>query len=289
MASSTLYAKDQNRSLSFADSLDLVYIDQQLQNDGYCVISGLSPSLDDFSELIYRMCSTVTFDPARNTSADSIQKVDAGTDAIGLHIENGNTPNVPQLVGFYCRRAASKGSQTTLCDGAALLDAMPEQLKAKLLAPMTVTRTFPEHLWKAYLVQEHPLLQCAEQVTIEHLEQMMAMMPGQSGELLANDSLRYSLDIHPVRTSAYSHRACFANALLGPSFSYEKPVYTPHSGEGIAAETLELLAEAAEEITEEIHWHDGDIVLIDNWRVMHGRRKIIDAENRELFIGMGNR
>ncbi|MGR3520867.1 MAG: TauD/TfdA family dioxygenase [Roseovarius sp.] len=49
---------------------------------------------------------------------------------------------------------------------------------------------------------------------------------------------------------------------------------------------IEALRELAESCTVEINWQDGDIAVIDNTRVMHGRRAIKDAD-RQLFIGMG--
>ena len=47
--------------------------------------------------------------------------------------------------------------------------------------------------------------------------------------------------------------------------------------------TIRAIAETS---THEINWQDGDIAILDNTRVMHGRRAIADA-NRNLFIGMG--
>lgn len=49
-------------------------------------------------------------------------------------------------------------------------------------------------------------------------------------------------------------------------------------------EALRVLAEAC---TVEINWQDGDIAVLDNARVMHGRRAIADTD-RTLFIGMGS-
>ena len=42
------------------------------------------------------------------------------------------------------------------------------------------------------------------------------------------------------------------------------------------------------ELTVDIRWQDGDLVMIDNRRVMHGRRAIEDRR-RSLFIGLGSR
>ena len=49
---------------------------------------------------------------------------------------------------------------------------------------------------------------------------------------------------------------------------------------------LDEVRALAETCTHEINWQDGDIAVLDNTRVMHGRRAIADV-NRNLFIGMG--
>ncbi len=256
--------------------------------NGYCLLRGYDVDLQKFSQLVQSHCSTVTFDPARSTSEQSIQKVDAGSEAIGLHVENGNTPRIPQLVAFYCAAAARKGSQTTLCDGATFLDNLDPSIKALLDQPVSVSRRLDEHHWKAYLVNEHPALSQPEQVTEQHLREMLQAYPGQEAELNRDGSLDYSVMISPLMKSQISNRAAFANALLGPSFNYQKPSYTFSDGSTVTEELKSFLASEAEKHTIEIDWQDGDIALIDNHRVMHGRRAISDTERRKLFIGMGD-
>ena len=78
----------------------------------------------------------------------------------------------------------------------------------------------------------------------------------------------------------------FANALLGPSHNYEPPVYTLEDGSVVTPEEIEDLRDVAEACTAEINWQDGDVAVIDNTRVMHGRRAIKD-QDRQLYIGMG--
>ena len=270
-----------------ASHFDHDLISATLATHGSCLLRGYQPELVDFSQLINTLCADVTYDPARAVSADAVQKVDAGVDAIGLHIENGNTPKVPELLGFYCRKAASQGSETTMCDGQKVWQAMPDNLKALFEGNINVSRTLSEPQWKAYLAQEHPLLQSAEQVTELHLHEMMGVYEGQSASLNADGSLNYTLSISPKRVSSMSGTAAFANAILGPSFNYEPPRYQLASGEYVSDDLIETLRSFAEQFTVEIHWQDQDIVLLDNWRVMHGRRAIEDASNRELFVGMG--
>ena len=259
-----------------------------LEQQGHCLLRGFESNLSSFSELTHALCSSVTFDPARQHSGSSAQKVDAGTDAIGLHVENGNTPRIPQLVAFYCAQAARTGSQTTVCDGAQLLDALDASTKKKLKQPLNVTRTLSEPLWKAYLANEHPAQIGASHVREEHLWQMIKAIPGQSAHLNSDGSLEYTVTVAPILRSHKSNREAFANAILGPSFNYQPPVYTFADGSTVDEEFKASMAILAEQFTHEIQWQDGDIAIIDNHRVMHGRRAITDATRRQLYIAMGN-
>ena len=259
-----------------------------LNAHGYCLLRNYAIDIPSFSHLVRRMCNTVTLDPARTSSTNAVQKVDAGTDALGLHIENGNTPNAPELVFFYCQKSPRQGSQTTLCDGVTLLANLPEELKELFSQKLYVSRTISEEHWKTYLANEHPAVESAGQVTARHLTEMLAMRDNIEGVLNADQSLTYRLSVDPVLNSNLCKQRAFANAILGPSFSYEPPVYEFKNGVVIDDQLKLQLATIAEQNTLEISWNDGDLAIIDNHRVMHGRRKITDSSSRELFIGMGN-
>lgn len=91
----------------------------------------------------------------------------------------------------------------------------------------------------------------------------------------------------PVRGSALSGGLGFANAVLGPSHNYAPPRYRFGDTDFVSEEDIKEMRALAETVTHEINWQDGDIAVLDNTRVMHGRRAIVDT-NRQLFIGMGN-
>jgi len=255
--------------------------------NGWVLLRGFNTNLDNFSQLLNNVCTRLTFDPARNHPTQSTQKVDAGTAAIGLHTENGNTPSPPDLVAFCSVKSAKEGSQTTLCDGIDLYQLMPDYLKRRLNQPLTVTRSLPENRWKRYVANEHPDITTPEQVTIKHLEQVLSQNPGQTAQLNDQGDLEYSLTISPI-VHHRSGKKAFANAILGPSFNYEPPRYQFADGSPLSQKLKNELAELAEHVTFELQWHDNDVVLIDNTRVMHGRREILgDPQERQLFIGMG--
>jgi alpha-ketoglutarate-dependent taurine dioxygenase len=271
-------------------------IKQKLNDSGWVLLRGFDASLPKFSELLKQLCNELTFDPAREFADKSSQKVNAGKDPVGLHIENGNTPFPPNLVAFYSAKSAIEGSQTTLCDGAELFQNMSAELQQAWQQKVTVSRRLPSQLWRQYVVNQHPEVNTLAEVTEKHLADFISINRHQRGTVNADDSLDYELDIQPC-LSIDNHNLqkentmgqySFANALLGPSFNYEKPIYTFSNGKPVSDELIKKTAELSEKYTHEIQWQDGDIAIINNKRVLHGRRAIIgDLADRELFIGMG--
>lgn len=279
------------RSRDYSDGLTdpglLAQIRDDLTRDGWTLLRGFQPQMEDFSDLVTTPCRRVTFDPARSHTTETTQMVDAGLGPIGLHIENGNTPRCPDIVTFFAQTAAFEGSQTTICDGREIWDLFDDAQKARWSQPMTVERVLPEVLWKRYLANEHPAILHPDEVTMEHVLQFKAAVPGQDFELHDDGALTYRLTVNPVRPSALGGTdRGFANAVLGPSHNYQPPRYAMADGSPVSADEIEEMRALAEKVTHEINWQDGDIAILDNTRVMHGRRAIADA-NRNLFIGMG--
>lgn len=270
-----------------ADPGLLATIRADLARDGWTLLRGFQPDMAAFSGLVTTLCRRVTFDPARSHTTDTTQMVDAGLGPIGLHIENGNTPRCPDIVTFFAQTAAFEGSQTTICDGRAVWDRFDDAQKARWSQRMTVERLLPETLWKRYLANEHPAISDPADVTIEHVMQFKAAIPDQDFALHEDGSLTYRLTLDPVRPSVLGGETRgFANAVLGPSHNYQPPRYTMADGTEVTQDEIEQIRALAECATHEINWQDGDIAILDNTRVMHGRRAIADA-NRNLFIGMG--
>jgi alpha-ketoglutarate-dependent taurine dioxygenase len=282
-------------NMTLNDNKVIGKIKQKLNDSGWVLLRGFDASLPKFSELLKQLCNELTFDPAREFADKSSQKVNAGKDPVGLHIENGNTPFPPNLVAFYSAKSAIEGSQTTLCDGAELFQNMSAELQQAWQQKVTVSRRLPSQLWRQYVVNQHPEVNTLNEVTEKHLADFIAINKHQRGTVNADDSLDYELDIQPclnisnnIQKENTMEQYSFANALLGPSFNYEKPIYTFPNGKPVSDELIKKTAELSEKYTHEIQWQDGDIAIVNNKRVLHGRRAIIgDLADRELFIGMG--
>lgn len=92
-------------------------IKDRLVEHGWVLLRNEHYDVNAFSGLMSNICQKLTYDPARENVTRQSQKVDAGTQAMGLHIENGSTPMPPDIIAFFSEKSASRGSQTTLCDG----------------------------------------------------------------------------------------------------------------------------------------------------------------------------
>lgn len=264
------------------------FIQSELQTHGAVLLRDYQVNLEGFSGLVSQLCSKVSIDPARFSSTDSTQQVDAGTAAVGLHIENANTPSPPDIVMFYSQKSAKSGSQTTWCDGVRLYDSLPDRLKSQFDQDIVMSRTIPREHWQRYVAKSLGKPDAAR-IDRSDLFQLIAALPGQAASFDEADNCLYQLTLSPLLPHEASGKLAFANALLGPSFNYEAPDYRYQDGMPVNRTDLDEVAEIAESITEELAWQDGDILVLDNRRVMHGRRAIdVPLAERKLFIGMGH-
>jgi len=65
-----------------------------------------------------------------------------------------------------------------------------------------------------------------------------------------------------------------SNAII---FGYNSPI--PKDG-------LNLITQLSEDFTYDLDWQDGDVVLIDNYRVMHGRRPYKGDRKRQVLVAL---
>lgn len=258
-----------------------------MREQGWILLRHEHYDVQRFSELMTNLCQKLTYDPARENITQQSQKVDAGTQAVGLHIENGTTPLPPDIIAFFSEVSASQGSQTTVCDGHAVYNSLSEPLKQKFAAPMTISRYLPKQIWQKYVATALNIAE-ADTVTWEDLNKFIQMIPGQAISPAHEGGVEYHLQMNMIRHDNLKGVPAFANTILGPSYNYQKPKFTFADGREISQELIAELAQLCEQHTQEIDWQDGDVAIIDNKRMMHGRREIlVPLEQRKLYISMG--
>ena len=258
-------------------------LDTMLASAGHLVLRGFELSVEDFNALVGHYSSRTTLDPARSFHGDVAQKVDSGHDPIGLHIENGATPFAPELLWFHCVKAAASGSQTTVCDGFRVWDALSDQAREVFSAqPISYARSVPARLWQRLAAVMAGDGRAPEDCTVDDLYALAN--PGSDVEFKqdADGTLHYCYRVFAAHPTKWSRRTAWANSLLGPSYNYEAPVIQFADGTAIPESVVAEYVEVTAALTEDIAWEDGDTVLIDNSRVMHGRRAITDPDRTIL-------
>lgn len=261
------------------DALDKAEVLEVLKASGFLVMRGFHADLESFSRLVQRFSTRVSLDPARSFHGSGLvaQKVDAGFDAVGLHCENGNSPFLPDLCWFYCEKAASAGSQTTVCDGYRVWDALSPATRERFLAqPIQYSRNVESSKWKSFVFHSIQGRKPLEEIGFNDLVGLLGRSTTASAALNSDGSIHYVFQVPAVHRTLFSDRPSFANSILGPSYNYERPRITFADGTPFSDGLLAELSDVTESVTENIEWRNGEVVLIDNTRVMHGRRAIKD-------------
>ncbi|WP_165485768.1 TauD/TfdA family dioxygenase [Frankia sp. Cppng1_Ct_nod] len=258
-------------------------LDERLVRAGHILVRGFQPSVEGFAALVQCYSSRTTLDPARVFHSTAVQKVDSGHDPIGLHLENGATPFAPDLLWFYCVKAARSGSRTTICDGRRVWDALSERARTLFTAqPVRYSRKVPAELWRrlaAFMIGNG---RSAEEVSVTDLYAHANDGAHVTFTELSDGSLHYEYQAYAAHPTKWSTRTAWANSILGPSFNYEAPDIRFSDGSTLPADIVTEYTALTEAVTEEVQWQDGDIVLIDNSRVMHGRRVVTDFDRAIL-------
>jgi alpha-ketoglutarate-dependent taurine dioxygenase len=286
--SGTLITSRGDRTL---DSIERPWLLEQLAASGHLVFRGFNPSIEQFSALVNSVCTRTTLDPAREFSEGrTVQKVDLGTDAVGLHVEHGTNPLTPDLTWFMCESAARSGSQTTVCDGYDVWDRLAPQTRALFeKQDILYARNISETAWRALASNLFNGSKPDSEITVDDLiglaklfgEDKLQITPHEDG------SIHYVYKVPAAHSTLFGERVSFANSILGPSYHYEKPRIAFADDSDIPAEVLAEIENVTAELTENIEWEDGDVAIVDNTRVMHGRRAIEDADRRKIYVALG--
>lgn len=261
-------------------ALDPAWVVEQLADAGFLLLRGFDAGLEEFTAFVKAHSERITLDPARSFHGGNVaQKVDAGTAAMGLHLENGNSPFAPDLTWFLCGKAAGRGSQTTVCDGYRVWDRMGARAREAFAAQDIVyTRRIEEPKWKAFVFHRLDGRKALEEIVFGDILGLVEGQPGTVITLEDDGSIRYAFRTGAAHPTLFGDRPAWANSIFGPSYHYEAPLITFADGSPLPQWLREEALAVTGELTEDLDWRAGDIAMIDNTRVMHGRREIVDTD-----------
>jgi hypothetical protein len=273
-------------TLDALDSLTRDAVFAHLADAGALLLRAPQTDLTQFSALVNRCSSRITFDPGREFVSTNAQLVNVGHDSIDLHCENANGPWRPDLAWFFCARAAREGGHTTICDGVKLWHALSPATRTLFqTTAVKYCRTYPEQKWKTFLPSLLPGKRTAADVTIADARRVLDAMTNIIYRVLDDNSIYAEYIGSALCRTTFRNEDAFANSMRGP---YGGQRVMLADGSPVPTDVERDITETSRRLTDPIPWQDGDVAVVDNTRVMHGRTAYQDPR-REIFAALSFR
>lgn len=203
--------------------------------------------------------------------------------SIFLHHEMAQTPIYPSKLFFFCEIAAEEGGATPICRSDILLEQLRAQHPA-LVAEFAVkgvryTNVMPPtddagsgqgRSWRSTLNVDS---RDAAETRLGSLDY--------EWQWQADDSLRATTPVLDAIRTLDDGREVFFNQLIAAFRGWQDARNSPSKaisfGDGtpIAADDMAVAITLSDALTYDLQWQAGDVVLLDNFLVMHGRRPFV--------------
>lgn len=196
---------------------------------------------------------------------------------INPHNENTYIPGAfPDLVWFYCERPAADGGATLLCDAVAAYAALPDRAKEFIEQnPLRFEMTYRAANWQNLY----------DLRSTEELRAILDEVSGLSYDISSSGTLHYVFD--PLQHSCDNptgEKALRTNMLSRRPFGQvgdNEREFLP-SGDPLPAWLVDDVLTTVQDQTISLDLAAGDVIVIDNRRVMHGRTPFTDTNRRIL-------
>ena len=274
------------------------WLSAQLQTQGYAYLRGLSVFTPEDLHQAVSALPGQAFPYEKSLSnalrVDLTDRVFTANEApahytIDLHHEMVQTPFYPDILLFNCQLAADLGGATTVCDSRAvysgILQKAPGFIEKLERYGVRYTQEFSgfnkqdsaqgrswAHLFK---VDQLPIDQqeSAAESTMSRLGYTWRWLD-QGNEL--PDLLLTSPQL-PALALNHQQQGVFFNQLIAAFLGWSElttsqtPMLTYGNNESIEMDYLEIMANVGRDLTQAIAWQAGDLVILNNHLVMHGR------------------
>ena len=203
---------------------------------------------------------------------NNVLSVNSFKEEIKLHGEMYYQKNTPLMLWFFCATPPLENGETIICDGQQFFNEMSDSLKD----------IFEQKKIK-YAVQINQE-DWQERYQTKDFELVKKIFQNNYTRVQVNED--QSIDLEYICPAIYpsgsAKRPTFIGNLLSTKKINPKLVNFEDDSE-ITDEMMSELYEIGEKLTIDIAWQKGDILMIDNTQIMHGRRSATD-EQRDIYI-----
>ena len=264
-------------------------LSEQLSAHGAILLRGFGINSDqDFDQLIqafawpnFTYADSLSNAVRRNRTERVFTANEAPADvSIFLHHEMAQTPVYPSRLLFYCEQAADAGGATPICRSDILLNHLrqraPSFVATCLAKGVRYSQTMPLHddldsgqgrSWGSTLTAQ----------TQTEAEAKLTKL-GYTWVWQVDQSLSVTTPVLPAIRELADGRSVFFNQLIAAFCGWKDARNSGEKsisfGDGAAIQysDMTIAIELADELSFDIPWQAGDVALVDNFLVMHGRR-----------------
>lgn len=213
---------------------------------------------------------------------------------IFLHNENSYQKEWPLKIFFFCRRAPEQGGETPIADVRKVLARIDPKVRERFAnRRWAYVRNFGDGFGLAW----QTVFQSTDKEAIEHHCRAKGIeVEWKDGDRLRTRAVRSAISRHPKTGELvwFNHATFFHVSTLGPTLrdslltefaEGDLPTNTYYGdGAPIEPEVLDHLRAAYHAETVSFPWEQGDLLMLDNMLVAHGRAPY--AGGREILVGM---
>ena len=265
------------------DNISILDLDKEaiislFQSDGLLLFRGFETSIEIFTKFT-NVFSTNFMDYTggvfnrRIINGDAtILSVNDFNNEIQLHGEMYYQQNIPLMLWFFCAHPASQDGETIVCDGRRFFNELSDSLK-ELFSQKKLK--YSGHLHKDAWQKRYKTndLSVVEQICKNTNVQL---------QINEDESINFQYICPAIHPSISGEYTVFINSLLPAKTMSPNSISFDDNSE-ISDNIMSELNEIAEKITTEICWQKGDILMVDNTRIMHGRRAFLD-DKRDVYL-----
>ena len=280
-----------------------IFIELKLEEHGAIIFKDLPvKTAEDFDQFVSTFnYDTFTYEESLSNAVriNKTNKVFTANEApreveIFLHHEMAQTPTYPKNIFFFCKSASETGGETPLCRSDQLYEALLKEDK-------TLIESFEKFgvIYNSIMSSGDELIsgqgrswQKTLGVSSKNDAEAKLSELGYSWNWIEGDNLSVTTKPLKATKELKDGKKSFFNQVIAASLGWKKssknqisPVRFGNDQE-IDQSAIEHISELAQSLTLLRSWQDNDILLIDNYRVMHGRKPFSGNKNREVLVSL---
>lgn len=197
--------------------------------------------------------------------------------AVPFHGEMYYKKQRPDILWFYCATPALKDGETTACDGIQVYNELSNSTQELFQQKrLKYIRTYAADVWpKIYQTED---LNLVEQVCSDNDMQL---------QIKQDNSITTEYISSAIQESRCSQHKVFINNIL-PVIEQEtkgsnSSIVRFEDNSKISDEIINEIKNVTDKLTYLVSWQKGDILMVDNTRLLHGRRSFSDNQ-RDIYV-----